>query len=156
MEGLELHERLARVMGFTHIDIKNHCVVECVIFVFVSDFVSSKCSLACKADYAKMCVDEYVSAMRRIPDHQFMNPSLKLTMSKDYHDRRGKEKEPMGEEAFVHKMKDSVECVRELVTEIPGAARLKDLPSRKSLEDMINKFIIGKWLEDLKVRGYLS
>jgi hypothetical protein len=101
-------------------------------------------------------VDEYLSAIWRIPDHQFINPSLKLTMARDYHNRRGREKRSMRGDAFVCKMKDAVESVQRLVTDIPGAAISKDLPSGKSLEDMINKLIVGKWLEDQKVRCYAS
>ena len=64
-----------------------------------------------KADYAKMCVDEYLSSIQRIPIHQFIHPSLKLTMAKDYRNRRGRDKGPMGGDTFVHEIKDAVESV---------------------------------------------
>jgi hypothetical protein len=156
MEGLDPHERLAQVMGFSHIDQKNCPAVECVIFVYVADFVSSNRTLARKADYAKMCVDEYVSSIERIPIHQFINPNIKLTMATDYHNRRGGDKGIMGGDAFVRKMKNAVESVQGLITEIPGACRSKDLLSGKPLKDMINKFIVGKWLDEQKVCGYIN
>ncbi len=62
----------------------------------------------------------------------------------------------MGGDAFVCKMKDAVKSVQGLVTEISGVASLKDLPRGKSLEDMINKLVVGKWFEDQKVRGCVS
>jgi hypothetical protein len=119
------------VMGFSRIYQKNCPAVECVIFVHVANFVSSNRYVKCKADYAKMCVDEYVSTVRIIPLHLFVHPNLKEIMATDYHNRRGRDKGPMGGDAFVRKMKDAVESVRGLVTEIPGAATSKDLAEQE-------------------------
>jgi hypothetical protein len=111
MKDLDLNEKLAQVMGFSRFDQKNCPAVECVIFVHVENFVSSNCSVKHKADYAKMCVDEYVSTVCSIPLCLFVHPNLKEIMATDYHNRRGRDKGPLGGDAFIRKMKDAVESV---------------------------------------------
>jgi len=94
-----------------------------------------------KPEIAQCVQDKYRAFINAIPLERFSDRSLKVTMEAKYFRAKG-----MSADSLQTKANDMLKNVRVMAAGIRGVGTpLHQIPSRRSLMDMRNKFILKKW-----------